>query len=351
MPSCSWNTGSNPEGSYQLVAVAEDAAGNTAISAPITFFIGVNTPPSLSAVSANPTSVNEGQSTSLSVTASDQPGDVLTYSWTQVSPASPVGTFTGGDTATPTWKAPLLSSSTTFTLRVTVSDDKGGTSQRTVDLQVANVASANRAPVVDSTITAPASVLAGDTAALSIGATDPDGDPLTYTWKTTVPSTNGGTYSSTSGASTSWRSADISAATNYTLQVTVSDGVASISRTVTVKATLPSYAADIQSIWTQKCTSCHSGSAPSGNMDLSQGKSYASTVNVLGSNKCGMGSRQPRVSPGQPDSSLLVWKISGTYSTAVCGSRMPQNDTTYFVSNPGLITRIRSWILAGAPNN
>ena len=39
-------------------------------------------------------------------------------------------------------------------------------------------------------------------------------------------------------------------------------------------------------------------------------------------------------------------KIEGT-----CGTRMPQNNQRYFVDNPGLITRIRSWILAGAPNN
>ncbi|MCQ6468480.1 hypothetical protein NPN14_24955, partial [Vibrio parahaemolyticus] len=76
---------------------------------------------------------------------------------------TPVGTFTGGDTATPTWNAPLLSSTTAFTLRVTVSDGKGGTAQRTVDLQVLNVASANRAPVVDAAITAPTSAIAGDT--------------------------------------------------------------------------------------------------------------------------------------------------------------------------------------------
>ncbi|MFL5344540.1 MAG: Ig-like domain-containing protein [Hyalangium sp.] len=345
--SCTWSTGNAPEGSYQLVAVAEDAAGNTSISQPVPFFIGVNVPPTISTLSATSTNINEGQSTSLSVTASDQTGDVLTYSWTQESPAAPVGAFTNGDTATPTWKAPLLSATTTFTLRVTVSDGKGGTTQRTVDVQVANVASANRAPTVDAAITASAtSVLAGDTATLSIGATDPDGDPLTYTWKTTNPTTNGGTFSSTSGASTGWRSPDIAAATNYTLQVTVSDGVASVSRSVTVKANVPTYAADIQSIWTQKCTTCHSGASPSGGMDLSQGQSYASLVNITGNNKCGATTALRRVRPGLPDSSLLVKKIEGS-----CGTRMPQNDTQYFADNPGLITRIRSWILANALNN
>lgn len=345
--SCTWSTGNAAEGSYQLVAVAEDAAGNTSISEPVPFFIGVNVPPTISALNASSSSINEGQNTSLSVTASDQAGDTLTYAWTQVSPASPAGTFANGDTAAPTWTAPLLSATTTFTLRVTVSDGKGGTSQRTVDVQVANVASANRPPTVDAAINASAtSVLAGDTSTLSIGATDPDGDTLTYTWKTTNPSTNGGIFSSTSGTSTGWRSPDISAATNYTLQVTVSDGVASVSRSVTVKATVPTYAADLQSIWTQKCTTCHSGASPSGGMDLSQGKSYASLVNITGNNKCGTTTALRRVKPGLPDSSLIVKKIEGS-----CGTRMPQNDTQYFANNPGLITRIRSWILANALNN
>ena len=30
---------------------------------------------------------------------------------------------------------------------------------------------------------------------------------------------------------------------------------------------------------------------------------------------------------------------------------MPQNNPTYFDSNPGLIIRVRSWILAGAADN
>jgi hypothetical protein len=53
---------------------------------------------------------------------------------------------------------------------------------------------------------------------------------------------------------------------------------------------------------------------------------------------------------GQPDSSVLVWKIGGTPNTT-CGGTMPQNDTGYFAMNPGMVTRIRSWILAGALNN
>jgi len=342
--SCVWDASNTPEGSYRILAVAQDAAGNTASSAPIAFSVGANLPPVISAVGANPTTVNEGQSTSLSVTASDPREDPLTYTWSQVSPPAPTGTFTNGDTAAATWKAPLLSATTTFTLRVVVSDGKGGTAQRTVDLQVANVATANRAPVVDAAITAPAAVLAGDTAALSIGATDPDGDPLTFTWRTNPAGS--GTFTNGDTNAAGWLSGEVAADTSYTLQVTVSDGVASVTRSVTVKATVPKYAADIQPLWDQLCTSCHDSTSPSGGMNLLSGSSYSNLVGVNGTNKCGGGSQIQRVRASQPNNSLLVKKIEGT-----CGTRMPQNNQSYFVDNPGHITRIRSWILAGALNN
>jgi hypothetical protein len=341
--SCVWDTSSLPEGDYRLIAVAQDPGGNTTPSQPISFSIGADLPPVIFELGANPSTVNEGQSTALVVTARDPRGDALSYMWTQVSPAAPAGTFTHGDTETPTWNAPLLSANTTFTLRVVVSDGKGGTTQRTVNVNVANVASANRPPVVDAAITAPGTVLAGDTAALSIGATDPDGDTLTYSWSTS-PS-GSGTFTNANTEAASWRSGDISADTAYTIQVTVSDGVASVTRSVSVKTTVPKYAADIQPIWAQ-CTSCHDNTSPSGGMNLLTGSSYSNLVGVNGNNRCGGGQAIQRVRTNQPASSLLVRKIEGT-----CGTRMPQNNQNYFVNNPGQITRIRSWILAGALNN
>jgi hypothetical protein len=68
-----------------------------------------------------------GQSTGLSVTATDADNDTLTYSWTQSSPASPQGTLSSGTTPSPTWTAPTVGATTRFTLDVTVSDGKGGT--------------------------------------------------------------------------------------------------------------------------------------------------------------------------------------------------------------------------------
>lgn len=341
--SCVWDTSSLPEGDYRITAVAQDPAGNTTTSQPISFSIGADLPPVITEVGASPATVNEGQSAALSATASDPRGDALSYTWTQVSPASPVGTFTHGNTATPTWTAPPFSANTVFTLRVVVSDGKGGTAQRTVNVDVADVASANRPPVVHAAITAPGTVLAGDTAALSIGATDPDGDTLTYSWRTNPPGS--GTFTNANAAVASWRSGDISADTGYTIEVTVSDGMASVTRSVSVTATVPKYAADIQPIWA-RCTSCHDNTSPSGGINLLGESSYSNLVGVNGNNRCGGGSAIQRVRVNQPASSLLVRKIEGT-----CGTRMPLNNQSYFVNNPGLITRIRSWILAGAPNN
>lgn len=342
--SCTWDSSTTAQGTYQLTAKAYDAAGNATASAPLSFTIPApNHAPTISQVTATPDSVDEDSSTTLSVTASDPDNDALTYSWTQ-SPAAPAGTFTGTG-ATRTWKAPIVSTNTTFTLQVTVSDGKGGSTEGTTQVAVANVPALNRAPSVDAAIAvSSASVIAGDTVNLSIGATDPDGDPLTYTW-TTNPAAQG-TLTAT-GSSAQWRSSDVGTATSFTLQVTVSDGTDSVTRSVDVQVAVPQYARDIQPIW-GVCTGCHNSSTGTrGGLNLDAGKSYASLVNV---SAVGCGPTAPkRVVPNQPDDSLLIQKISN--DTPSCGSRMPQNNPSYFDDNPGELTRIRSWILAGAPNN
>jgi hypothetical protein len=305
-----------------------------------------NHAPTLSQVTATPASLDEGTSTTLAVTAADTDGDALTYTWTQ-TPAAPAGTFGDGTGSSRTWTAPAVPANTTFTLMVTVSDGKGGTTEGTVDVAVTNVPTVNRAPTVDAAIPAPASVIAGDTINLSIGATDLDGDTLTYSW--TVSPAGAGTFTNPTAAAAQWRSGDISTATPYTFQVTVSDGHDPVTRSVDVQVTLPSYARDIQPLWNAQCTDCHnSSSGTRGGLNLDAGKSYASIVNVNGAGSfpatCGV---IQRIVPKQPDNSLLVKKISGT----ACGGRMPQSNPAYFDDHPGELTRIRSWILGDALNN
>lgn len=302
-----------------------------------------NIAPIITKVLATPASINEGANTGLSVTANDPDGDALTYTWTQ-TPETPAGTFSSETGSTRTWTAPALATNTTFTLQVTVADGKGGSAQATVDVAVANVATPNRAPNVDAAITVTTPAIAGELA-LSIGATDPDGDTLTYAWSTSVAGQ--GTFTAPSASETKWLSPEISAATTYTFQVTVSDGTVSVTRTLDVQVGVPEYARDIQPIWDSTCTTCHA-SGRSGGLDLRASTSYTSLVNTAAAGSpCG-GKGHTRVVPGKPDESLLVSKLS---PTPVCGIRMPQYNDTYFDNNPGQLIRIRSWILAGAANN
>jgi hypothetical protein len=155
----------------------------------------------------------------------------------------------------------------------------------------------NRAPTLGQVTATPISLDEGASTLLSVSASDPDGHPLT-----------------------------------------------AVTRSVQVQVRVPSYARDIQPLWSPTCTTCHSDSGTPGALNLESGSSYASLVNRNGTGAC---SSLKRVQPGQPDDSLLVLKISGTG----CGGRMPQLDSDYFDRNPGELIRIRSWILAGAPND
>ncbi|WP_239470134.1 PKD domain-containing protein [Archangium violaceum] len=343
--SCAWDSSSVAQGGHQLTARAYDAAGNVTRSQPLSFTVAPpNRLPTISGVTVTTSSLDEGSSTTFTVTASDSDGDALTYSWTQ-TPFAPAGTFGDETGATRTWTAPLVSTNTTFTLKVTVSDGKGGTTQSSLDVTVANVPSRNRAPTVDETITVPtARVVAGDTVILSIGANDQDGDTLTYTW-TTTNTAGEGIFTNRNAPVAEWRSPDLRTATTYSFQVTVSDGADSVTRSGEVQLQIPSYSRDIQPLWGPTCTDCHNANSttPQG-LNLEASSSYASLVNVGGTEAC---SALNRVQPGSPDDSLLVQRLSSDS----CGRRMPPLDADYFDRNAGELTRIRSWILAGAAND
>jgi lysophospholipase L1-like esterase len=102
---------------------------------------------------------------------------------------------------------------------------------------VTNVAAGNRAPVITAGPQAtPGAVTLPGTVAVSVTASDADGDALTYAWsKTTGPGTV--SFANPAAAGTT---AAFSAAGSYTLQVTVSDGQASVGGSVNVSVSAPS---------------------------------------------------------------------------------------------------------------
>lgn len=106
-----------------------------------------NHPPTISSLTANPSSVDVNQTTTITCTASDLDGDPLTYHWTKN------GGIFEGDTSGPsvTWRAP--STQGNYTITCEVSDGEASDSEQVV----INVNVDNDDP---STLPAPATVLA-----------------------------------------------------------------------------------------------------------------------------------------------------------------------------------------------
>lgn len=94
------------------------------------------------------------------------------------------------------------------------------------------------------------------------------------------------------------------------------------------------------------CTSCHSdagGRNPSGGINLREGVSYSSLVNVASRSKPGA----IRVIPGDPDNSYLVHKLEG--HADIVGTRMPRGSGPFLTEGQMLV--IRRWIELGARND
>jgi hypothetical protein len=333
--------------SFTLEVTVKDAKGATSLGqvsvSVVPPAVPGNTAPTLTErPSATPSTVARKKATTLAVTATDGDGDSLTYSWEQTSPASPAGTFSSTSAARPTWTAPDVRTSGTFTLRVTVSDGRGGSVQDTVAVSVQAV---NQPPEVSDNITAPETLTAGTIGTFSLSATDPDGDPLTYSWQQDEPALHQGTWvGDRTLASAEWYSPVIPGPVYFTLSVRVTDGRSDpVARNVRFSVTVPRYGTDIQPIWRDAgCTGCHPSN---GYLTLTAGDSYSSLVNSY-ANVAACNTLR-RVLPLEPDNSVLVRKLEGT----TCGSRMPRNNPTYFDQNPILLVRVRSWIAAGAFND
>ena len=157
--------------------------------------------------------------------STDPDGDPITYSWTQTS--GPAVSLSGANTATPSFDAPVGPATLEFELTV---DDGEASDTDTVVVNVNEPVVENQPPVADAGAD---QTVDSEQAGVSLdgsGSTDPDGDPITYSWTQTS-----GPAVSLSGANTATPSFDapLGPAT-LEFELTVDDGEASDTDTVAV---------------------------------------------------------------------------------------------------------------------
>ncbi|MGC1485376.1 MAG: OmpA family protein [Candidatus Acidiferrum sp.] len=168
----------------------------------------VNHPP-VAACSTNPTAVfaGAGDTAAIHVNASDSDNDTLTYSYTATG-----GTVdgTGPDAR---WNSTGVNVGT-YTVTATVNDGKGGTASCATDIKVEE--RPNRPPTATLSVER-SPIQPGEHTGIICTGSDPDGDPLTYTY-----SASGGQVTGT-GSNATFDATALQAGT-YTVKCTVNDG-------------------------------------------------------------------------------------------------------------------------------
>ena len=228
----------NYEGATSGVTVAKGKPVTVIIvlqqkTAPTPF---TNSSPAITSLVASSTELGPSESASLAVSASDPDGDALTYAWTATG-----GTFSGANTATPSWTAPATAGKVTLT--ATVSDGNGASAGLSVSVDVRTYhargsaslsTSFNTWPVVSQVSASPGHVAVSGTVSLSVSASDSEGHTLSYSWS---QGSCAGSFSSSTAQSPTWTAPATAPSTgSCPLQVTVSDGNGGGSTgTVTVK--------------------------------------------------------------------------------------------------------------------
>ncbi len=186
----------------------------------------VNHPPTVSCTAdKSMVYLDSGDAVAIKCTGSDPDNDPLTYTWTS----------TGGKVDGTGSQVRWLSAGTPLgsdTITAKVDDGRGGSASSSVAISV------EPKPNHPPTITCSAdrsSVFAGEKVHISTNASDPDGDPLTYTWRANAGQIVG------SGAAADFDTSGL-APGNYTVTVRVDDGrggAADCSSTVEVKTVPP----------------------------------------------------------------------------------------------------------------
>lgn len=209
-------------GNHPVTLVATDGTGLSTTQNFTIVVANVNDAPVFTPV-ANQSGA-EGAAIQFSVTATDPDQDPLTISYASAD-LPPAATFDGVTFRWPT----TFDDAGTYTATFTADD---GELSATIDVTI-TVGGSNRAPILDPI--ADLTIIEGETGAFSASATDPDGDPLTFSAVAVgAPDAfDSGANFDVDTAAFSW-TPDFESAGTYEILVTVSDQNATDSQTVFV---------------------------------------------------------------------------------------------------------------------
>jgi len=176
--------------------------------------------------------VQEGTTVNLDGSASnDSDGSITTYSWSQT--AGPAVSLSNANTATPSFTAPNVSGNTILTFQLTVTDTDNATGTDSVNITVTDI------PIIPPTANAGVDQPVQEGANVGLdgsGSTDSDGTIVGYSWiQTAGPSV---TLSGANTATPGFTAPNVTATTNLTFQLTVTDNdSATDTDTVTITVT------------------------------------------------------------------------------------------------------------------
>ena len=216
-------------GQATSIAILHNHVTTVAITAqpvqpPVPF---TNNVPIVDSLVVSSVNIAPGESITAKVQAEDvDAGDTITFAWS-ANPGDAIG-FSAATAATTTWTAPSTEGDVTLTIQV--KDNHGAIVSATVVIHVSNANGKGQAdvnvrfnnwPVVTDISATPGWITRSAPTALSVTASDSDGDALSYLWTSTCAS---GSFTSATSATTAFTLPADATDTSCAFDVAVSDG-------------------------------------------------------------------------------------------------------------------------------